>query len=119
MYLRLSIFFDYKLIRYRVKRFNLRIESCYLKLTNVARNGTLEGQASYAQKTFRKKGKLRTCSKITPPHLKFSSRSSLCLHVLDSLLTFSSMEKVRAFRLEDRKWHSNINEVESIKVRRV
>ncbi len=60
----------------------------------------LEGQASYPQKIYRETGKLRRIEKITPPNLMFSSRRSLCLHALDFLLTFSSMEKVRAMRLE-------------------
>ncbi|PXY02760.1 hypothetical protein DF185_01310 [Marinifilum breve] len=60
----------------------------------------LEGQATYSQKTFRETGKLRRIEKIAPPNLMFSSRRSLGLHALDFLLTFSSMEKVRAMRLE-------------------
>ncbi|MCY1633652.1 hypothetical protein [Marinifilum sp. D737] len=66
----------------------------------------LEGQAAYVQKTFRKTGKLRTCSKIIPPHLKFSNISSLILRALpeaSGLFTFSSMEKVKAMRLEQIK----------------
>jgi len=63
----------------------------------------LEGQASYPQKTFREMGKLRRIEKITPPNLMFSSRRGLGLHALDFLLTFLSMEKVRAMRLEQSK----------------
>ena len=68
----------------------------------------LEGQTAYAQKAFRKTGKLRRIEKITPPHLKLSSRSNLSLHALDFLLTFLSMEKVRAFRLEEKKYINGI-----------
>ncbi|WP_282124904.1 hypothetical protein [Marinifilum flexuosum] len=66
----------------------------------------LEVQAAYPQKIFREMGKLRRIEKITPPNLIFSSRRSLYLHALpeaSGLFTFSSMEKVKAMRLEQSK----------------
>ncbi len=66
-------------------------------------NGHRKDKLFMRRITFSKTEKLRTCLKITPPHLKFSSMRGLGLHALDSLLTFSAMEKVRAFRLEDKR----------------
>ncbi|WP_218186256.1 hypothetical protein, partial [Marinifilum fragile] len=56
-------------------------------------NGHWKVKLLMRRKLLERRGSFELCSKITPPHLKFSSISSLTLHALDFLPTFSSMEK--------------------------